>query len=211
MPGHGRSAHVSMSATDAESSGETRPELAGDEPRDLVEALAQRRDLHLGAADAKVEVLAEASGGDFVAKPPVARGADADGDLPGTRGPQRQDLAGLQHAQELRLHERIELRDLVEEERPLVSRLDVALGVVRRARVRPLARPEEQALGESLGNGGAVDGDERSARAHAVPCLVERARRELLSRAALAQHQERIAGATRKRDLAESAPQDALR
>ncbi len=77
------------------------------------------------------------------------------------------DRARLEDAKELGLHRGVHLRDLVEEERALVRELEAAGPALERAGERALLVAEDLALEERLGNGRAVDGDER-ARARAA-------------------------------------------
>src|SRR5207247_752541 len=105
-----------------------------------------------------------------------------------------QDLALLQHAQELHLDVGRDLGDLVEEERAAVGALEAAGARRDGARERALLVAEELALEDALGEGLHVDGDERAA--DAVAPVVEQAGNELLARAALALDQHR--GAARR-------------
>src|SRR5438270_655681 len=70
------------------------------------------------------------------------------------------DLAFLEHAEELPLHARAHLLDLVEEERAAVRLLEEALPVPDRAREGARDVAEELRVEERLGDGGAVRGDE---------------------------------------------------
>ena len=94
----------------------------------------------------------------------------------------RAHLALLEHAQELDLQLDRHLADLVEEQRAAVrlhEETRAAVGVGERA-----AHVTEQlALEERLGDGAAVDGDERPLRA---PALVESAGDQLFAGAAFA-------------------------
>ena len=93
----------------------------------------------------------------------VRRAHDADVHVLGRRRAEREDLARLEDAQELRLRVERHVADLVEEERPAVGELDepglVAVGAGERA----AAVAEELALEEVVRDGGAVDRLERSA------------------------------------------------
>jgi hypothetical protein len=99
------------------------------------------------------------------------------------------NLAVLEDAQKLRLHGGAHVRDLVEEERAAVRDLEKAALVPRRSGERSAHVPKELAFEQVHGDGGAVLADEGALAAGAV--LVNRARDELLARAALAQDQDR--------------------
>ena len=68
----------------------------------------------------------------------------------------------LQHAQQLGLHRRRHVADLVEEERAAVGQLEPARALADGAGERPFLVAEQLALQQGLRQGGAVDGDERA-------------------------------------------------
>ena len=85
----------------------------------------------------------------------------------------------LERAQQLHLQRERHLADLVEEQRAAVGRLELALLVGDRAGEGALHVAEQLALEQVLGDGAAVDGDERLAwraasgcgsRARSAPC-----------------------------------------
>src|SRR4029453_19498072 len=80
--------------------------------------------------------------------------ADVDGDDVATAHPL--DLAFLQEAQELDLERQAHFRDFIEEQRPPMGRLDLALALGVGPRERAFLMTEELALEERLGNGTAV-------------------------------------------------------
>ena len=94
------------------------------------------------------------------------------------------DLPLLQRAQQLDLHAGRDLADFVEQQRPAVGRLEQARAVLRRAGERAARVAEELALEQGLGDGAAVDRDERPRRARGL--LVDQPRDPLLARSALA-------------------------
>ena len=103
--------------------------------------------------------------------------ADVDRDL--LRAADARERPLLQHAQQLHLHRRLHLADLVEEQRAAVGELeDAACGVVG-AGERALLVAEQLALEQRLGDRRAVDRDERERRARAE--LVDRLRDQLLA------------------------------
>ena len=92
----------------------------------------------------------------------VRRGDDADVDLLGLAVADAEDDALLQRAQELHLEVQRQLADLVEEERALVGAWNLPGAARDRAGEGALHVAEELALDEVLGDGAAVDGDERA-------------------------------------------------
>ena len=114
----------------------------------------------------------------------VGGGHDAHVDLAALVLADAPDLPLLQRPQELDLHARRDLADLVEQQRPAVGRLEQARPVLGRAGERAARVPEELALEERLGDGAAVDRDERPRRARGL--VVDQPRDPLLARAALA-------------------------
>src|SRR5262245_12460643 len=94
------------------------------------------------------------------------------------------ELAELKHAQELGLRGQRQLADLVEEQRPAPRELEPALLARVRAGERAALVTEQLRLEQRLGQGGAVDLDERHRPARRV--VMNRMRDELLARAGLA-------------------------
>ncbi len=104
------------------------------------------------------------------------------------------DLPVLDRPEDLGLRPWRHVADLVEEERAAIGQLPLSLAVLRGAREGALHVPEELALDEVLGNGRAVDLDERAGGAGRSP--VEAACGHLLADAALAGDENaRIRGA----------------
>src|SRR5439155_504046 len=120
-----------------------------------------------------------------------ARGDDADVDPRQARAADRQHLAVLQDAQELRLEVRTDLADLVEEERPARCPLEAAGARRDGTGERALLVSEELALEHALGEGLAVHRDE--GMPDTVAPVVEEAGDELLAGAALALDEDRRA------------------
>ncbi len=110
--------------------------------------------------------------------------AATDVEPPHAGGAERPHLAVLHDAQELRLERGHEVLDLVEEERAAVGELQHAGALLYRAGERAARVPEELALGERLGDGGAVDRHEGTCGAAAEG--VHGARHHLLAGAGLA-------------------------
>ena len=133
---------------------------------------------------------------DHLAKVAVGGAEDADVDPERLVLAHAADLAGLEEPQQLDLHALVELADLVEEERAAVGDLEEPLAVGIGAGEGPLAMAEELALDQVLGQGAAVDRDERAAGAIAL--VVEAARDQLLAGAGLAQdHDGGVGGGDR--------------
>ena len=125
--------------------------------------------------------------GDGIVRNPVGRGDHADVDLDlllaAAHPP---EAAFLQHAQELRLRRVVHLRDLVEKQGAAVGQLEAAEAALGGAGEGPALVAEQLALDEGLGDCRAVDRDERLVAP--VRELVNRARHELLARAAFPVH-----------------------
>ena len=100
----------------------------------------------------------------------------------------------LQHAQQFHLRARGQVADFIEEDRAAVGLLEAADAARVRAGERAAFVAEEFALQQRLGDGGAVDGDERLLRAVAV--LVDGARDQFLAGAGFAadEHGDRLGG-----------------
>src|SRR5690606_35413589 len=92
--------------------------------------------------------------------------------------------AFLQRPEQLDLELRSELTNLVEEQGAAVRLLEAPAAAGHGPREGPLHVPEHLALHEIFGDGAAVDGDERTARALAQ--AMHLARDELLARTGLA-------------------------
>ena len=78
---------------------------------------------------------------------------------------ERLDGPLLQHAQQLGLGRQRDLGDLVEQQRAAVGRLEAAVAALDRAGERAALVAEQLGLEQRLGERGAVDRDERLARA----------------------------------------------
>src|SRR5262249_44251159 len=139
-------------------------EVAGQD-RDLVAALAQRRQLHADDVQPVEEVLAEAALAHRALEVAVRGGdhARVDGHFAVTAEPR--ELAALQDLQELRLQARVHLGDLVEEDRAAVRDLELAELALLRAGERALLVAEQLALEQLLRQRRTVHFHERAARA----------------------------------------------
>src|SRR6185312_321528 len=102
------------------------------EQRDVFFALAQRWHLDRHDRESPVQVLAKLAARDELLEILVRRRDDADVDLDWPVTTDRFDLALLEHAQELVLHARVDVADLVEEDRAGVRLAEqTAAGTVR--------------------------------------------------------------------------------
>jgi hypothetical protein len=163
------------------------------EQRDVLEAVAQRRDADRDDVDAIEQILAEAAGLDLVAEVAVGRADEAKVDL-GHAPADRLDLPLLQRAQQLDLDVQRDLADLVEEQGAGVGLDEATLARARGAGEGALLVAEQLALEDRLRQRGAVGRDQLARGAGAV--LVDVAGEQLLAGAALAeqQHGRRRAG-----------------
>ena len=93
----------------------------------------------------------------------------------------------LQHAQQLHLHRRAHVADLVEEQRAALGDLEAALAGGDRAGEDAFLVAEQLALEQVGGNRAAVDGDEGPLAARAE--IVDGARGDFLAGAGFAEHQ----------------------
>ena len=163
-----------------------------DEERDVLAALAQRRDLDREHLEAVVEVGAQAPLGDGGLEVAVGGGDDAHVRLDRVRRAEALERPFLEDAQEPPLDVAREVADLVEEDRAAARDLEAPEPPLERAGEGAALVAEELALDERAGQRRAVDGDERAFRAGAAP--VDRARDELLARAGLARQEDGGAG-----------------
>src|SRR5205823_4279756 len=135
------------------------------------------------------QVGAEAPGAHFLAQVAVGGGDDARARHPRRGLADALVFAVLEDAQQLRLQLRGQLADLVEEERAFARILEVAGLRLLRARERALRVAEERGLDERGRDRGAVEREERRARARRQ--VVQRVGHALLAAARLALDQRR--------------------
>src|SRR3989442_4564465 len=165
-----------------------------DERRDVLATLAQGRAEDRHDVEPEEQVLAEGAGADTLAEILVGRGDDAGVHTDRLRHTDRLDLAVLQHAQDLRLRARAHVADLVQEDRAAIGLNELADLASRGAGECPFFVPEQLRLDQLLGDGGAVDLDERLLGARAL--AVDLPGHELLAGAALSRDQH---GGVRRR------------
>src|SRR5690606_10478825 len=138
------------------------------------------------------EVLAEAARVDFLLQVAIGGGNHAHVHLDGLATADALELLFLQDAQQLHLKLRTDLANLVEEDRPLVRRLEPAGALLHRAGEGTLLVAEELALEQRLAQRAAVHRDERLVLARTV--VVDGARDEFLAGARLPLDQHAGAG-----------------
>ena len=164
-------------------------------------ALAQGRKVESHHVQAVEEVFAEVSLGDHFRQVAVRRRDDAHVYLTGLVRPHGAHFAALENPQQLGLHLERHVADLVQEERAAIGRHEMTIAVRHRSRERALLVPEELALEQVGGHGGAVLGQEalRSTRG----LFVQGARHELLARARFAVDEDGHVGRRDARDQVE--------
>src|SRR5262249_23469970 len=150
---------------------------------DLLRALAQRRDLEREAGEPVVEVAPELAGVDLDEQIAVRGGEEPDVDRDRPHAADGQDALRLDGAQQLGLERQRHLADLVEEQCAAGGGLEQPRLGLDRAGEGPLLVAEELAREERLGQGGAVDGEERPAPSGQP---VQRLRQHLLADSGLA-------------------------
>ena len=172
------------------------------EPRaedgDVVGTLAERRQVNRHQVDAVEQIFAELAARDHGGQRPVGRRDDAHVDFTALARAEHLEGAVLQHAQHLDLRRRIEIADLVEEDRAAVRHLEAALAVDAGVGERAAHVAEHLALEQRRRHAAEVHLDERLADAPAV--AVDGLGDQLLAGAALAGDQDRGVG---RRDAAD--------
>ena len=170
-----------------------------DEERDVVLARAQRGDLDRDHVEAVVEVLTEAPLRDQRGEVAVGRRDHAHVDLDRLLAADALERLFLQRAQHLRLRAHAHVADLVEEQGAAIRLLEAPASSRVSTREGPALVAEELGLDELVGDGRAVDLDERlrSPRGHRV----DGTRHQLLAAAVLAVDQHATARRRRRRDL----------
>ena len=122
----------------------------------------------------------------------IGGGDDADVDADRPRASQSQELALLEHAQELRLRRRRHLGDFVEEQHAAGGQFNLARLRLLRAGERATLESEELGLEELFRQRRAIDRDERTAPSWRA--LVDEPRDDFLARARLALQARRRVG-----------------
>src|SRR5215510_920939 len=172
------------------------PEEVVREHRNVLGALAERRQGDGEGVEAIEEVLAELAGGQGLLEVTIGRRDDPYANLAGDHVSDRLALARLEHAQEPALHLRRHIADLIEEDRPAVGLLKEAWLVRHRSRECAALVAEELRLQECGGERRAIHGDERLVAEIRIP--VDGPRHQFLSRAGLTADQH---GCGRRRNF----------
>jgi hypothetical protein len=137
--------------------------------RDVGRALAERRHAEHDQVQAVEEVLAERPRPDERGKIAVGRGEDAHVHRSRLAAPEHLVRPVLEDAQELHLRGRVELADLVEQDRAAVRDLEPSAPVLPRVGVRAPHVPEHLALEQRRRDAAEVDLDEGPRTPSAVP------------------------------------------
>src|SRR5690606_6766225 len=171
----------------AVSAGGTFEEVRG-QPRDVLGPLTQRREMDLDRVQPVEQVLAEPALVDLATDVDVRRTDHTHIDTLRPRRTDALELAGLEHAQQLRLLAGRHVPDLVQEERAPVRELEIADTVGAGIRERALHMPEQLGLEDAVADPAGVDDDERSLGPRRG--RVQPPRDDLLARAVLARDQD---------------------
>ncbi len=119
--------------------------------RNVVDPLAQRRQVDLERVDAVNKVLAELALRDHLLQIAVRRTNDPHVDHRRLVLADAADFAALKHAEQLRLHRFGQFADLVEEDRAAVGDLEQAHAVLVGAGERALAMAKQLAFDQRFG------------------------------------------------------------
>src|SRR5439155_4024190 len=125
----------------------------------------ERRQLHLDDGEPVIEVFAETALVHAIGERAIGRRDQAYVHLALGVAADAPDRTRFDGAQKLGLHRQWHFADLVEEERSAASLFEDAFAVVDRPAESAPYVTEELALDQILGDGAAVDGHERTARA----------------------------------------------
>ena len=174
LPGHECSTSIASASGDSVSFLPTSRRDALDEVmrqlRDVLLALAQRRNRDREHRQAEIQVLAELPRRHRLPQHAVGGGDNADVDLDRSVAAEPLDALGLDGAQHLGLQRQRHLADLVEEDGAALRHLELADLALRRAGEGAALVAEQLRLEQVLGNRGAVDGHERPVGARAARC-----------------------------------------
>ncbi len=147
-----------------------------EQDRHVLDALAQRRDVHADHVETEEQILAEVAGGDLLRQIAVGRRDQPHVDA-GVRAVRADalDLAGLKEAQEHHLHAGAHLADFVEEDGAVRRHLQQSGFVAIRAGEAAAYVAEELRLEQRIGQAGAVDRDQPARAARALRSWIRRA------------------------------------
>ena len=181
-----------------------------DEERNILAALTQRRDGQVDDVQPVEQVLPERALHDHVAQVAIGRRDDPHVDAPdGTVRADLLDLAGLHEPQQQALHPKRHLGHFVEEHRPAVGDLELALLVAIGAGEAALHVAEELGLEERLRKARAVHRDHGPSDPRAT--RVDGMRDQLLAHTALASDQHLRVGPRDPINLLRQLENDAAR
>src|SRR5713101_155162 len=166
---------------------------------DVLAAVAQRRNEEGNHIQAIEEVLAESAAGKLQLEVLVGGGDDADVNADRLAGTDRLKALLFEDAQDFGLRAEAHVADFVEEERAAVGLLELADLVLEGAGEAALDVAEQFGLDELFRDGGAIDFHEGAFVAQAG--RVQRARHQLLARAALAIDEDAAVGGSGDGDL----------
>ena len=179
-------------ALDAVLAGEALQEMVRQQLH-IPRAFAKRRHLDREDIQAVVKILAEIAFLDGLQEIAVRRRQHAHIDFDRLVAPHPFKLPLLEDAEQLGLQGERDFADLIKQDRPAVGQLETPIALVGRAGEGSLLMTEKLALDECLGNGGAVDLDERFVETLAVE--ENFVRDEFLAGAVLAGNHHRRVGA----------------
>ncbi len=191
LPGQGRSWMVSEGLGGERELAPAVPPLHATEDvlgqwRDVLGAVAERRDDDPGDVEAVVQVLAEPAGGDLLGQVAVGGRDDAGVGAEGLGPADALELPLLEDAEDLGLGRLRQLAHLVEEDRAASGTLEPAGLLAIGAGEGAALVAEELALDQALGQGPAIDPDEGTggavrvavqARRRPAPCRCHSRRR----------------------------------
>ena len=170
-----------------------------DEERDVFLAVAQRRDKKRNDVETVEEVFAEVAAGDLFFEVFVGGGDDADIDVDGVGGADGEETLLVERAKNLGLRLEAHVADFVEEEGAAVGALEGAAFFGGAAGDGAVAIAEEFGFDVVLGDGGAVEFDERAILAQAF--RVHGAADELFACTGFAVDQDAAVGRSHQLDL----------
>jgi len=128
-----------------------------DEERDVLGALAERRDLNGEDVQAVIEVAAEGALGDALRKIHVGGGDDSDVHALRAIAAEPFEFLLLKHAKKFRLKFEGKVADFVEEERAAIGEFEAADFLTDGAGERAALVAEELGFEKTAGNGGAIN------------------------------------------------------
>ena len=133
-----------------------------DQQRQVLDPLAERRQVDRDDVEPVVQVLAEPAGGDGLAEVLVGRGEDPAVGLDHLAAADPLERPVLEDAEELGLHPQRQGADLVEQERPAARPARTGPCFCRSAPVNaPCSWPKNSLSSSDSGIAAAVDGDQR--------------------------------------------------